>query len=85
MKLNHKKMEFKIFNSSDKITEFSYTEYKIYYFEILSVDGAIMVQGSIMLFSTSDSHQYTAQTACMWKFSVFILVLHRLLYVVLLL
>lgn len=34
-----------------------------------------MEQGSIMLFRVSDCHQYTVQTACMWKFSLFILVL----------
>lgn len=58
----------------------------MFYFEILSVNGTeIMEQGSIMLFSISEFHQYAVQIARLWKFSQFIRILYHVLHVVLLL
>lgn len=56
MKLNHQKMEFKVIIAQKKNLNSVILSITSYYFEILSVYGAeIMQQGSIMLFPISDS------------------------------
>lgn len=85
VKLNHQEMEFKVLIAQKKNLNSVILSITFYYFEILSMHGAeIVQQGSITLLPISDSHQCAVQTACMWKFSPFFLVLYHILHVMLL-